>query len=50
MWIRHLLHLQNLIQAGCRFGPNDLSPEEWDGLVALRHAQNDLMKEDQDND
>lgn len=34
-WIQHLVRLESLINVGCHFGPNDLSPETWDALIAM---------------
>lgn len=34
-WIQHLIRLESLINVGCHFGPDDLSPETWDGLIAM---------------
>ena len=35
-----------MVANGCRFAPDDLTPDEWQGLSDLRHAQNDLWQLD----
>lgn len=30
--------LHQMVEAGCRFGPDDLGMDEWMGLSALRRA------------
>ena len=47
-WVRHLVRLESMIAVGCTFGPNDVSWEEWDGLVTLnieRHAMRTRVDE-----
>ncbi len=39
-WISHLLSLDALIQAGCRFALDDLDVGEWDGLKLLAQERN----------
>ncbi len=38
-WINHLVLVADLIDAGCVFGLDDLTPEEWRGLKLWRSAQ-----------
>jgi len=44
-WLTHLLLLQDMIECGCRFGPDDLTWDEWMGLGELRAAQNRIWQE-----
>lgn len=36
----HILDLKLMIDAGCRFGPNDLTWEEWEALKHIIIEQN----------
>ncbi len=38
-WSTHLFWLNNLQEAGCRFHLNDLTPDEWDGLIIVKQEQ-----------
>ncbi len=38
-WIQHVADLAGLIDAGCRFSPDELRPEEWDSLRLWRSAE-----------
>lgn len=33
--MKHLIRLESMINVGCKFGPNDLLPDDWDGLIVL---------------
>jgi hypothetical protein len=33
--VRYLVHLESMVNVGCKFGPNDLDPDTWGELVAL---------------
>ena len=33
--LQHLVRLEAMHNVGCTFGPNDLSPYEWDELIVL---------------
>jgi hypothetical protein len=33
--IGFLIRLESMVNVGCKFGPNDLTPDTWDQLVAL---------------
>ena len=33
--LHHLVRLEAMSNVGCQFGPNDLSPYEWDELILL---------------
>lgn len=35
-WVNHLVYLDGLQQAGCTFGIDDLSKDEWDGLLLIQ--------------
>jgi hypothetical protein len=37
-WFSHCMLLHTLIEAGCRFGPDDLMMDEWLGLADLKAA------------
>lgn len=39
-----LIKIQNMVQAGCRFGPGDLTMDLWGELAELGSAQNELIK------
>lgn len=34
-YINHLSRIQSMINVGCKFGPDDLEPQVWDGLIAI---------------
>ena len=38
-WTRHILWLDALVQAGCRFALNDLDVDEWRGLEILNEER-----------
>ena len=44
-WIRHVGRLQDLINTGICFHPDELTPAECDGLKLLELAQRDLAEE-----
>lgn len=50
-FIEHVLFLDNLIKVGASIEINDLTKEEWDGLILLRKVRLDveteLMKQEQ---
>lgn len=33
--VKHITRLESLINIGCKFGPNDLEPDQWRDLVIL---------------
>ena len=35
-WTDHIFRLWNMKEAGCHFLLNDLTPDEWRGLIAMR--------------
>lgn len=37
-WTAHVLTLHKLIEAGCRFGPDDLSIDEWYAVADMKAA------------
>jgi len=46
-----LVRIESMVNVGCKFGPNDLSPELWDGLVLLaveRQRMERLIRKQQD--
>jgi len=38
-WISHILGLDALVQAGCRFALDDLDVHEWEGLKILNQER-----------
>ena len=38
--IRHLSRLEAMINVGCKFGPNDLAPEQWSELIIMAEERN----------
>ncbi len=44
-WIGHLLYLYGLRQVGAQFHIDDLSREEWDGLLMLESVKAELEDE-----
>lgn len=38
--VRYILHLENLVNVGCKFSPNDLSPKTWDHMIVLAQERN----------
>lgn len=38
--LRHIVRLESLIQVGCKFGPNDLTPDQWRDLIILAQERN----------
>jgi len=41
----HVIYLDNLIKVGASVQINDLTKEEWDGLILLRKAKNEVEVE-----
>lgn len=39
-WTTHILWLDSLVQAGCRYALDDLSVHEWEGLRILADERN----------
>lgn len=39
-WAAHLLQLSSMVEAGCRFLIDDLTPEEWKGLIIISQEKN----------
>lgn len=33
--VRYLVHLESMVNVGCKFGPNDLDPQSWEELICL---------------
>lgn len=33
--VRHLVHIESMVNVGCKFGPNDLDPATWEELIWL---------------
>jgi len=46
-WVSHLLYLYGLRQIGAQFHIDDLSKEEWDGLLMLESVKVELGDEQQ---
>ncbi len=42
--IRHLSRLEAMINVGCKFGPNDLAPEQWTELIMMAEERNWMDK------
>lgn len=38
--IKYLLRIEGMVNVGCNFGPDDLSPETWDELIVLHRERN----------
>lgn len=41
-WVNHLMYLDGLRQVGCNFQLDDLSKDEWDGLLLLQNTRNEI--------
>jgi len=44
-WLSHLFYLDSLRRVGAVFHLNDLSREEWDGLILLENVRAELEQE-----
>jgi len=44
-WLSHLFYLEGLKNVGAHFMINDLTKEEWDGLMIIASAKEDIRKE-----
>lgn len=38
--LAHLVRLESMVNVGCKFAPDDLSPQEWDELIVLSQERN----------
>jgi len=45
-WANHLMWLWNLHELGCVFRMDDLTPEEWRGLMVLRQEMDRKQEEE----
>lgn len=43
--LRHVMRLEGMVAVGCHFQPQDLSPDEWDQLIALAGERNIIEAE-----
>lgn len=44
-WVGHLLYLYGMKQIGVAFRVNDLTKDEWDGLIMIEGLKNEIEKE-----
>lgn len=44
-FVEHIFYLENLSRVGATFNLNDLTKEEWDGLIILKRIQNEVETE-----
>lgn len=49
-WINHLIWLDGLKHVGCNFLLNDLTYEEWEGLLLLQTVRNEIEVEMMEKD
>lgn len=42
--IAHLVRLEAMINVGCKFGPNDLAPDQWSQLIVMAEERNWMEK------
>jgi|PlaIllAssembly_1097288.scaffolds.fasta_scaffold19329_4 hypothetical protein len=38
--VRHIVRLESMVNVGCKFGPNDLKPDQWRDLIVLAQERN----------
>ena len=43
-WALHIMEVRQRIQAGCVFGPDDLTRAEWRALALLEDVVTDIAK------
>lgn len=44
-WLQHLFYLDGLKKVGARFNINDLTKEEWDGLLLIEGVRVEIERE-----
>jgi len=49
-WINHLLYVDGLKMVGCQFVIDDLTKDEWDGLLLLQIVRNEIELEQADKE
>jgi len=45
-WTQHLVYLDALRLAGCQFSLDDLTRDEWEGLMLIESERADLQKQE----